>query len=248
MTKYDLISSEIRQKAIQFRNDNGFSNTEPIRLKSLLLKKNVLSVFRPLSGSFSGMAIKDALDNRFMLINDDHNIGKQHFTIAHELYHLFIQDNFKSQRCITGTFSKTDIEEYKADMFAAYFLIPDDGIRLNVPAEEQAIDEIKLETVVLLEQYYSVSRKAVLQRLKNMHIISSVCFDRYEPNVKNSARRLGYQLDIYEPGNSGLIIGDYGVLANQLFKKGSISESHYVELMQGIGVNPLDLNLTDNNE
>ena len=35
--------------------------------------------------------------------------------------------------------------------------------------------------------------------------------------------------------------GDYGVLAQQLFSAGQISESHYYELMAAIGVNPLDI-------
>jgi len=41
-----------------FRQQNGYSSTEPVHLKSLLLKKNVLSLFRPLSDDFSGMALK----------------------------------------------------------------------------------------------------------------------------------------------------------------------------------------------
>jgi TolB-like protein len=38
------IESEIELKAIDFRQQNGFSSTEPVHLKSLLLKKNVLSI------------------------------------------------------------------------------------------------------------------------------------------------------------------------------------------------------------
>ena len=34
-------------------------------------------------------------DVKFMLINANHSIGKQNFSIAHELYHLFVQENFK---------------------------------------------------------------------------------------------------------------------------------------------------------
>jgi Zn-dependent peptidase ImmA (M78 family) len=239
MSRFNALDIEIQQKAIKFRRDNGFSNTEPIRLKSLLLKCNVLTVFRSLSGTFSGMAVKVGND-RFMMVNQDHNLGKQHFTIAHELYHLFIQDNFVSQSCITGLFDRrADIEEYKADMFAAFFLLPEDGITLSIPSSELAVrDSIRLETILKLEQYYSVSRRAILQRLKNLDIISSATFDKYALYVKRSAAAYGYELDLYTPGNDGLVIGDYGVRAHSLFEKEKISESHYLELMRTIGFDP----------
>jgi Zn-dependent peptidase ImmA (M78 family) len=236
--KFDTLDNDIQQKAIKFRRDNGFSNTEPIRLKSLLLKSNVLTVFRKLSDDFSGMAIKMGED-RFMMVNQEHNLGKQHFTIAHELYHLFIQDNFVSQSCKTGRFDKKDIEEYKADMFAAYLLLPHDGLTLNIPSNELSIrDTIRLETVLKLEQYYSVSRRALLQRLKNLDIISHLTYDRFKIDVRRSATAYGYEIDLYNPGNAALVLGDYGVKAHQLFEDEKISESHYLELMRTIGYDP----------
>lgn len=243
--KFEALDNEIQQSAIKFRRDNGFSNTEPIRLKSLLLKCNVLTVFRRLSDNFSGMAIKMGED-RFMMVNQEHSLGKQHFTIAHELYHLFIQDDFVSQSCETGRFDKKDIEEYKADMFATYLLLPHDGLTLSIPSNELGTrDTIRLETILRLEQYYSVSRGALLQRLKNLGVISNLIYDRYKNDVKRSANAYGYELDLYTPGNAGLVLGDYGVKARQLFEGEKISESHYLELMRLIGHDPLEQSIED---
>jgi Zn-dependent peptidase ImmA (M78 family) len=99
MRRNRAIEVEIEKKAFAFRQQNGLSSAEPIRLKSLLLKNNVLTLFKPLSDSFSGMAVKIDDHNRFMMVNCEQSLGKQHFTIGHELYHLFIQENFKSQKC-----------------------------------------------------------------------------------------------------------------------------------------------------
>ena len=146
---------EIEKKAIFFRQQNGFSGSEPIRLKSLLLKNDVLALFKPLTGSFSGMAIKVA-DFRFMMINCQQNIGKQHFTIGHELYHLFIQENFKSQKCNTGIFDNKDPEEYRADLFAAFLLLPEEGIKQMIPEEELRRGcNISLQTILKIEHFYS---------------------------------------------------------------------------------------------
>ncbi|MCT1532320.1 ImmA/IrrE family metallo-endopeptidase [Sphingobacterium daejeonense] len=238
--RYDILDNEIQQKAIKFRRDHGFSNAEPIRLKSLLLKCNVLTVFRQLSEDFSGMAVKIGED-RFMMVNHDHSLGKQHFTIAHELYHLFIQENFISQSCVTGRFDRKDIEEYKADMFAAYLLLPQEGLTMGInPMELSNPDTIRLETVMKLEQYYSVSRRAILQRLKNIGVITNKTFELYKLDVRRSAAAYGYEMDLYLPGNKDLVLGDYGVKAHQLFENDVISESHYLELMRVIGYNPND--------
>ena len=45
----------IERQVAEFRADNGLSASEAINLKSLLLKLNVLTIFRPLSDYFSGM-------------------------------------------------------------------------------------------------------------------------------------------------------------------------------------------------
>src|SRR5690606_844105 len=99
----------LEKKAYEFRKNAGLSSEDPIRLKSLLTKLNVLTVYKPLSDRFSGMALKVG-DNRFILVNANHSLGKQHFTICHELYHLFIQENFTSMVCDTGRFDSSSGE------------------------------------------------------------------------------------------------------------------------------------------
>lgn len=235
------IEAEIELKAIDFRQQNGYSSTEPVHLKSLLLKRNVLSVFRPLSHDFSGMALKIG-DNRFMMVNSEQRQGKQHFTIAHELYHLCIQENFTSQQCKTGRFDTKDIEEYKADLFAAYFLLPSEGIKKMIPTEElRRNSEVSIQTILKIEQFYSVSRTALLYRLRSLGFIDSAAYDKYSRDVIKSAVYFGYPTALYEKAAEQSVIGDYGVLAQQLFSSGEISESHFYELMDAIGVNPLDI-------
>ena len=67
----------IERQVSEFRTDNGLSSSEPITLKSLLLKLNVLTIFRPLSENFSGMCLKDNSGHRFMLINSNQPRGRQ---------------------------------------------------------------------------------------------------------------------------------------------------------------------------
>jgi Zn-dependent peptidase ImmA (M78 family) len=93
-----LIKSDILAKkdAAEFRRAHGLSAAEAINLDSLLLQLNIVTVFLPLQG-VSGMAVKMTKKdkvNRFILVNAYHSIGRQNFTICHELYHLFVQKDF----------------------------------------------------------------------------------------------------------------------------------------------------------
>lgn len=241
----------LEKKANEFRSTHGFNSNESIRLKSLLHKLNVLAVFKPLSSGFSGMAIKVGTNvdtKRFILINSSKTIGHQHFTICHELYHLFIQEEFASQVCIAGAYDRKDKEEFYADVFAANLLLPENGIKSLIPDSELSKDKISLATILKIEHYFSCSRKALLRRLKDLNIISNKNWDRFAHNVKRSAFEFGYSTKLYESGNDNDVIGDYGSLARNMFDSELISESHYYSLLFDLGMNDHEIESLENGE
>lgn len=227
----------LQKKAGLFRERNGISSSEAIRLKSLLLKLNVLTLFRPLTESFSGMSLKINEDARFILVNSNHSLGRQHFTIAHELYHLFIQEKFEIHQCKTGLFDVKNKEEYNADYFASCLLMPETGIHELIPDEELNKKKISLQTVIKLEQYFSVSHSSMLVRLKMLGLIDAKIYDHLKTlKATETAQKFGYDTSLYRQGNHNVIIGNYGEKAKMLFDIEKISEGHYIELMQQIGI------------
>jgi len=242
----NLQKINIEQKARDFRNRNALTPSEPFRLKSLLLKLGVLIVFKPLekSSTISGMALKIAegdVTKRFIFINSQYTLGRQHFTICHELYHLFIQENFSHQVCSVGVFDKKDKEEYNADCFASYFLLPREGILKMIPQEEKdKKNKITLSTILKIEQYFSSSRSALLIRLEEIGLINKDYAEQFKTNISREALLHGYQTTLYQPGNTNLIIGDYGDKAKRLFDNEKISESHFASLMMDIGIDISD--------
>jgi Zn-dependent peptidase ImmA (M78 family) len=226
--------------AQEFRQKNRLSSTEPLRIKSLLQKTNVLTLYKPLSRGFSGMSIKiDTPEEcyRFMLINSDHPIGKQHFTICHELYHLYYQKDFKAAISCTGLFDKKgNPDEYKADIFASYLLLPEMGVWGMIPESERGRNKIKIATILAIEHFYGCSHSALLFRLLNMDIIDNAQKDMFSGGIMALARKFGYNTSLYEPDNEGDVIGDYGMLANKAWEVGILSESAYYGLLQDLGV------------
>jgi len=223
----------IEKAASDFRTKYGYSNSNPIRVKSLLLELEVLTLFRDMEGSFSGMSLKID-ENRFMIVNSSHSIGRQHFTIFHELYHLFVQKDFEHIVC--GS-SKDQKEERNADLFAANLMLPREGVLKFIPDEELKKDKIQLSTILKLEHYYSCSHKAIIIRLNNLQIISKNLLEKFNSIIiKIIAQEYGYGTELYESGNKDIILGDYGVKAKDFFDREIISESHYLSLMHDLGI------------
>lgn len=224
----------IEQQVAEFRQRVGLSDTQAVNLKSLLLKLNVLTIFRPLSKSFSGMSLKSPSGERFMLINSNQPKGRQHFTIAHELYHLYVEKNPVPRNC--GEEGRKSESEQCADAFALRFLMPYGAILQMIPADELK-GKVSLATVIRLEHYFSVSRTAIINRLCDTGFIN-----RKERDLLNSypalktAREYGYDISLYLPGNENLVIGDFGEKARKLYDEEKISEGHYRELLNKIGV------------
>ena len=226
----------IEKQVSEFRSDNGLSLSEPIALKSFLLKLNILTIFRPLSENFSGMCLKDKSGHRFMLVNSNQSQGRQYFTIAHELYHLYIEENPTPHKCNPGNGSKDPVEQC-ADMFASSLLMPETGICQLISETELTTKNISIATVLKLEHYFSVSRSALLYRLLNIKLITEITRAKIAAlGVKSSARSFGYDTALYESANEGLIIGDFGEKAHGLFEQGKISEGHYIELLHKINI------------
>lgn len=230
-TLLNLVESQVSK----FRQRVGLSDAEAVNLKSLLLKLNVQTIYRPLSDSFSGMSLKSG-EIRFMLINSNQPRSRQHFTIAHELYHLFIEEAPAPHKC-GGLEKKNEIERC-ADAFALLFLMPKDGVIQLIPEAELAEGKVSLATIIRIEHYFSVSRKAALNRLFDLKLIDKSAKDTYGAlPVIRTAREYGYDTSLYQSGNANLVIGDFGQTARNLFDKEKISEGHYLELLHKIGIN-----------
>jgi Zn-dependent peptidase ImmA (M78 family) len=227
MTKTELI---IRKEASKFRDSAGLSPVEPVNIQSLLLKINVLTVYKPLSESFSGMAVKN--DGKlFILVNSNHPVGRQNFTVGHELCHLYVQNDFAPHACLVGHFDPSNKQEWHADMFSAELLMPEDGLLEIIPEDQLGKNQITIVTILKLEHIFEVSRLALLYRLKNMGLITETVLNTFKDNVKKSAIDYGFGTALYKPANENLIIGDYGSKAHLLFESGRISEGHFLELM-----------------
>lgn len=215
--------------AQKFRLENGLSMSEAVNVKSLIRKLNILTVYRPMSDYAYGLSLKSPKGHRFILVNSNSSRGRQHFTIAHELYHLYYDENPHPHICGKDGTSRT---ERNADRFASALLMPEEGIIGMLTDEEYAEKKISIAKILRLEQYFGVSRSTMLIRLKELNLISVTLFESLKSySAINTAKEYGYDKSLYQSGNENLVIGDYGEKARVLFEDEKISEGHYLELL-----------------
>ena len=224
----------INQLAMKMRMEAGLNQTEPIHTKTLLRKLGVMVMYRPLSDRACGLSMRSADGQmKFMLINSNNSRGRQHFTICHELFHLYYDEAPKPHICgIPGM--EREPSEVNANAFASALLLPRDGVLMSIPDEEIKERNISIATMLRLEQLYEVSHQSLAYCLRSMKLITE---DELQEHIQESiviqdiATDYGYDLSIYQGGNENVVIGDYGEKARRLFDAGRISEGHYVELL-----------------
>ena len=229
MKKISFDAAEIL--ANKFRVEAGVSLIEPIGVKSILRKKNVLTIYKPLSENSFGLSLKSKAGDCFMLINSNSTRGRQHFTVAHELFHLYYDDNPIPHICRPEIDGVNNTEK-SADLFASALLMPKEGLFQMISAEEIFAKNVKLATIIKLEQYFSVSRSSLLFRLKALSLLNEGDLQSLlKIPVKESAKQYGYDTTLYNKGNENLVLGDFGEKARLLYDSEKISEGHYLELL-----------------
>ena len=200
--------------AQQFRAKIGVSMKEPISVKTVLRKLNIVTMYRPLSEKFYGLSVKSQNGKMFILVNSASTRGRQHFTIAHELYHLFFDPNPVPHICTDGLTGA----EREANYFASCLLMPKEGVLEMLSSNNLIGDGINIAVILRLENYFQVSRATLIYRLKELNIISEDTRKALSIiPVWSSAREYGYDLSLYQGGNEGLVISDFGEKAKRVY-------------------------------
>ncbi len=226
---------ELRDKAEVLRKKLDLDNYSPIEtFKLVQVIDNLSLVFYPLGKNISGACFKGKKSN-LIALNSEMSVGRQNFSFAHELYHLYYGDNNKSTVSPVNIASN-NLEENNAEVFASYFLIPQISLRENVNKIhiDNKTTKISISDVIKLEQYFGVSHKAMLYRLKGENYIDeNELKEMKEIIVSKEAKKLGYDTALYfsNEERKTTVLGHYISLANKLLDKDKISQNKYDELL-----------------
>lgn len=221
---------ELNTKAQELRELLGEDVNSPVDIFSLASQIEGLTlVFYPLGKNISGMCVKDV---KLIAVNSTMSYGRQRFSLAHELYHLYYDDTSGLNVCSKILDPKSENEKC-ADQFASYFLAPYKPLKAAI---NKAVEKgsLSMQNVIALEQYFGMSHLAMLWRLVSEGYLSQEEFDDYNCGVISTAKTLGYDDKLYRPTPIEIQSRTYGHYLKQveeLRQKDLVSSGKIDELL-----------------
>ena len=223
-------------KAAILRRELGEDNSSPVDIFALAQGIQGLTiVFYPMGDNLSGMCVKGQSSNCTIAINSGMTMGRQRYSLAHEFYHKYFDDNMVS---VCGQIIGKGAEvERSADMFASYFLMPDAALQTKAEsyAMKNSDGQLSLNDLIRIEQYFGVSHQAAVYRLMRTPYLEEAQGKEYlNMSVRERAEAIGYSSDLYRPSPECKKYMTYGYYINQadeLLERELISSGKYEELL-----------------
>lgn len=229
--KYDYIgglNQDVVFKTRDCRRLWDIDDYAPIDIINVCLNKfdNITIVFFDADDNMSGSSLT-VNDEMIIFVNSKHSLGRQRFTIAHELYHLLYGEN----EFINCSLNSDDEVEKSADQFASHLLMSDVAL-LNYKRENN-ITNWELDDVLACEQYFQISRKAMLQRLMSIGEIDYNQYKKYSVKIRYNAKKRGFDIRLYCPySKDNLLMGNYVKLTRDAYDQRLITKGRRDELLR----------------
>ncbi len=224
---------ELNSLALKTRREWGEDSYSPIDIFAIVngwKDKKITIVRYPLSTRVSGICTK-VEDDIVICINSQASLGRQRFTLAHELYHVLYEENLSRVICEMNMGDDKTESEKEADRFASYLLMPYDALLQYTERDK----EWTLEKVIEAEQFFQISHQAMLFRLVFDGRISKAQEDSFKNiTVSKEAARLGYGRELYYPSPEGkqyFTTGEYIRKVVKLSDKDKISDGKKDEML-----------------
>lgn len=160
--------------AEQLRKEWNEGLSSPIDILNLAIQQDEITLItRIMPENMSGMCIRT--DKEIIIaINSTMSIGRQRFTLAHELYHAYFDDAMSTFVCKNDLQNEKSDSEKEADLFASYLLVPYRALaeyEKSLPDRKWTINDI-----VKAEQLFGISHQAMMVRLSKERRITKKQF------------------------------------------------------------------------
>lgn len=190
-------------------------------------------------------------DTFIVFLNSSFSLGHERFSAAHELYHIeYNSEILKREKLHIDKIAGEIInEDYRADIFAAEILMPEDAVKsvfyklVNISPEL-----IEPRHIVRLNSYFNVSYSAMLKRFIQLGLCDKAKYPglRSYGDLEKTAelqeitRKEGFSIDLLLPSNVTKISSEYIEYSKANFENNKISYGKLAELLSYIGKKPED--------
>jgi Zn-dependent peptidase ImmA (M78 family)/DNA-binding XRE family transcriptional regulator len=219
-TRWDAIQQGSRI-ADEERRRLGLGALPVADVAAVLEAQGVRTAQAEMPDDVSGFTLSEPGAGLFVVVNRHHAPLRQRFSYAHEYSHVLLDRGHFG--AVSRERDRDELIEVRANVFAANFLMPEDGVRQSVAAlgkglasrqhaevfDETAVlristrtpprsQDVQLYDVVQLAHHFGVSRLAALYRLHNLRIVNEAELERLKSEDSERGRHLAKQLELSE--------------------------------------------------
>ncbi len=182
------------------RESLGLGRGPITNLREVLEEKiHVKIFFNQMSESISGMFTYNHKNGASIMINTlNKTAGHQYFSLAHEFAHYLFH---KRKLALISKEQSNEREEREANIFAENFLMPAQALRDSFYDRAPGKNDASEEDILYLADFYRVSFKAMVVRLKNLRLINQTLANKFFGDTKVNRLRAITGFD--EPKMSG---------------------------------------------
>ena len=219
-------------RADETRNELRIGQHDSVDVFKILKDREKISlIITSMIGNISGFFLRK-VDNGLIVINSTKSLGHQYFTAAHEYYHIRYDKGMSGKICSINKYDEDYQNESDANLFASHFLMPNTALQYMVQ-KRTAGKRLTINDVVFLENYFQVSHKVMLIRLKILDLITEKEAQSMENGIIKNALHLGYTTELYKntEEKGTLILSEYAELAKELLDNQKVSYGKYEELL-----------------
>lgn len=180
-----LLPGDVRiqaeQDADELRQRLGLGVAPIPNLVSILeMDMGVRVYVRRLPGAISGLFAYDQAIGACILLNASHPRERRNNSAGHETGHL-VATRHKPEVLHSGEVENSREERY-ANTFARAFLTPARGVKQKFAEVTAGADRLTRKHIIVLANYFLVSREAMVRRLEELGLTKSGSWDWFEAN------------------------------------------------------------------
>lgn len=266
-SKWDAIQSGT-QAASEERRRLGLGFGSLGDVPALLEAQGIRIGLIQMPAGVSGLMISDSNVGLFVVVNRNHPSVRQRFSWCHEYAHLLLDRAQMGH--VSRESERSDLLEVRANVFAANFLMPEEGVRQFVgtlgkgsssrlhaeifdesgvvPVDTRTAggsQDLQIYDVVKLAHHFGVSMLSALYRLMNLRLITDKQFEQMkqmdsEGMSKQLAELLGLA-ELSEEESISAFYRRYLVLALEAYRREKISRRKLVEIASKLGVGATEI-------
>lgn len=190
----------------------------------------------------SGAQNDSALEKPFVAINTSIPVDCQVFAAAHELYHIWYEKNPDILPSNLLDEEDKELNEKKANRFAAEFLI--DEMMLRQELETYKIKKIAIKSILQLANLFTVPYQAMAKRLNEIGMIGEEELKKFLAESDDSIQRYRKRYALVSPETDERIAMDnLTELAVNAYESDLVTYEKLEYLLGMCGLNPDDLGI-----